>query len=1539
MASSLYCPPRPGSIEELMQRVNSTDPPCNEKEKVALQALIESMIERFDDNPLPCYYSQVALLSPVATDEQYNKLLNVFSDAILKNCDKGSALNPDLLPSFVRILRSRAQGRPQDGLFPAIDGLRERLDRAYERNNMKVQYFLMYTMGSLLDVVIDTKVSNIDQDNLRGPLLAQLAKFEDHDEPRLAQAASYANEALKGVSSNQGPWDLFWKTSGKVLAVTAKTAGAISAIDPNKLVEAVPDVFELLSLFKDIYDVSKSFKDDMAKMDEIFTKSIQRLKGQEIWYGVLRYTGMLINTGGKSFDTLKQILPKVPCGDKWQFWCGLYAQLEQGYLQGDQQAKDRIIRFTEWTFELPFLKHKERIKKESRIQEWINLLAKTFGREPQWQKPQLKEPRKFPLCFLKKPKCEPKLDAPFTSKTDRHATKSLLDEAWHKCETAQIFYVDAALVHHYTLGNTLKIWRISNDTLDIENCYINLGVVEASPERRDQGEAFELSLRKRLKIEAPSEGKEIQLPDLYNERQLRTQNMQRSERNGKPKRILIRGRAGVGKTTLCKKIVHDFIHGKMPLWDFDRLLWIPLRKLKGRPSAEEFLDQEIWSVHSDKQIFVRVLLYSIFNHRSEKTLLVLDGFDEIVAERLHGEDLVKCPQILNLLNHPNMIITSRPHAAFHSDIRPFDLELETVGFRPDQVDIYVEKVVRYQKDGEKSAREIREFIKGHWLMKGLLQIPIQLDALCYTWNEPFRPPVIETMTVLYQAIELKLWKKDIVQQRNMSEAEADNILIRSHVEPGMSNHIDLVQKLAFFGLYNNIVDFAWNHRTELYKKHPEIKGKTDNLLDGLSFIRTADSSAGPSSKVYYFIHLTFQEYFAAHYFVQCWVSNEQMTTVHMDPTECRHLDAKEFLQREKYNGRYNIMWRFVAGLLCEQGENEKLAEFMQVLDDEPRDLLGPTHLRILMHCFSEISDPAKNCDLKRIEESMEKGLSGLLRISRGVKNYPKSIALSHEMEFPSHLFGSILDGGTQMQQITALRALEQRTQLSSDLVPRLKGFVDPIALHHSEEGNYCLYGATAALAAYYEDIPEIIIELLKHPGSGVREITYIVIAERRNLPEEIIETLVCEFQAKQDMSGFQVTWDDYQAAGTIGKQLKLSENTVGKLKSLLEDRNPDVRRFSVRALSNQFSTRPDLMLKVLEFQNDDDSDLRLAVAYAVLKSTQPEACSFLTIALNDKSAYIRAIAAGRLASQKALPPEILDTLKSRMNDNDPETRIHAMGTYTKHATSTGAIFEILIPLLDDEDDRVGSTAAHLLSTQPAIPEHIINCLASKLKDENSSGHHGAIRFFCAQSDLNDEILQSLIPYLHSRKKEIRITVIVALRNQSKFPEYAVQSLESLLSPNDLLLTRVALTALRRCKTLSEETLKTMVFYLKNRCDTDAGKCLQQQRTLTPAIIQDLVHLLKHEDIAVGLRADSVLRERDEFYAILPDFNRKGWEALSRIWFDESLDEDWSCVLWEDTLHITTPQGLHKVEFKSPHQKENLQHAIEALQHRFLKVRK
>ncbi|KAM7210013.1 hypothetical protein V8F06_014600 [Rhypophila decipiens] len=233
----------------------------------------------------------------------------------------------------------------------------------------------------------------------------------------------------------------------------------------------------------------------------------------------------------------------------------------------------------------------------------------------------------------------------------------------------------------------LKIERLSGDLLRMERCYINLAIVEEP--RRKAGYAEEgseqdaaprtshFSLAARLKVETPEKNIQVELSSLFDPRK---------DSNGQmiqPRRILIRGTAGVGKTTLCKKMVHDFIHCGAWKGLFDRVLWVPLRRLKVWSAAlynlEELFSHEYFAQHETRTL-AKELRRAV---ESGRTLFILDGLDEI--SQLLDDNNQKSDFLQHLLNQSSVIITTRPHVSLPVRVRPPDLELETIGFYPNQV--------------------------------------------------------------------------------------------------------------------------------------------------------------------------------------------------------------------------------------------------------------------------------------------------------------------------------------------------------------------------------------------------------------------------------------------------------------------------------------------------------------------------------------------------------------------------------------------------------------------------------------------------------------------------------------------------------------------------------------------------------------------------------------------------------------------------------------------------------------------------------------
>ncbi|KAJ5712122.1 hypothetical protein N7488_006278 [Penicillium malachiteum] len=366
------------------------------------------------------------------------------------------------------------------------------------------------------------------------------------------------------------------------------SAAAISTTDPTKAIDAASKIFTAVKTLSSKIEARRAMYTGSKSLPDLLLQTLGYLPKEKLWYGSLRYSGILIED--RELNTLKKLLPGLKCLRNESFWCVLYAQLEQSWMK-DEGMRDGIVNFIEWTlYEFPVREScpREAGKEFPRFQSWITLVANTLGRSdwkkdqrrPSWRQRIFKNTDHMPtleiFCKLERPQ------------TDDLNHDSLLGKAWSKCEKAQAFFAQVAAEEHYTKGTCLEITRVSGSLLPMEQCYINLAIVESSRKDRKSLDPIaqrqaELSLFEQLKVARPKKERELSLKELFNQRTLR------EGQSNRPKRVLIRGRAGVGKTTLCKKIMHEFYHKKMCKDHFEHIFWIPLRNLKGQVDLEGFL--------------------------------------------------------------------------------------------------------------------------------------------------------------------------------------------------------------------------------------------------------------------------------------------------------------------------------------------------------------------------------------------------------------------------------------------------------------------------------------------------------------------------------------------------------------------------------------------------------------------------------------------------------------------------------------------------------------------------------------------------------------------------------------------------------------------------------------------------------------------------------------------------------------------------------------------------------------------------------------
>ncbi|KAK1974641.1 peptidase C14 [Colletotrichum cereale] len=656
---------------------------------------------------------------------------------------------------------------------------------------------------------------------------------------------------------------------------------------------------------------------------------------------------------------------------------------------------------------------------------------------------------------------------------------------------------------HYS-EEKLRIERLSGGLLEMDQCYTNLALVELQRADNSERRSNEPSLRSspfslsdRLKVETPHKDLQVELVKLFESRKLPGGNTQ------EPRRILIQGRAGVGKTTLCKKIVHNYIHESMWREQFTRLLWVQLRRLKtwsGPYNLGEMLRHIYLEQCQDSASLAKELWGDIKDDASCQTLFVLDGLDEV--SELLDPDHNAFGFLVGLLNRSNVILTTRPHTRLPSDVKTPDLELDTYGFYPDQVQKYLEAVL--PKD---DAEKIRSFLQKNRLLQSLVRIPIQLDALCLTWNESLEvDPIPETMTAVYKAIVERLWRKDI---KRIDKEKNTKDLLSSEVAKIAEPENKLLEGLAFSGLHSNVIEFQPAHRDALHKHSwpLQIKIRLNEMFGRLSFLRTSDPSADPSTRSYHFLHLTFHEYFAAKYFARKWKYNQNLQYLDFNhrKNNCREISCEAFLKQHKYTARYDIFWRFVAGLLDDEGEDES-TRFFKALERKPVDLLGPTHQRLVMNCLREaVFLPFE------IRSNREKRLKDWVLFEI---NLTGSSTFTRESELPDGVLQGVLGASRKKRTIVDSLGSSGR-HMSETTMTALAELIkdEDINVRHSAASTL---GEQSTLS---ETTMTALVELFKHEDSDVRRYAASALGTQSNLMDKVLDALglVIRSESQADM--------------------------------------------------------------------------------------------------------------------------------------------------------------------------------------------------------------------------------------------------------------------------------------------------------------------------------------------------------------------------------------------------------------------------------------
>ncbi|XP_015772428.1 PREDICTED: protein NLRC3-like [Acropora digitifera] len=311
------------------------------------------------------------------------------------------------------------------------------------------------------------------------------------------------------------------------------------------------------------------------------------------------------------------------------------------------------------------------------------------------------------------------------------------------------------------------------------------------------------------------------------------------EECSQPRRVLIEGQPGMGKTTYCHKIAYDWAKKRKGGESFPDVMLVLLLKCRDIKCG-------LWEAIDD-QLLPRVMneeekerFFRFVRDNQSKVLLVLDGLDELPSSQLsiykdiiQGRVLPECYIVVTARHEVGMKVRECCHTL-----------LEVEGFTKTHAAAFIKKYFGKQ---EYLAEKLLDKLYSDRSLQDLTRNPLNTALLCLLC-EDFGGHLPESRTLLYLEIV------DCVLRRNrlkMKLPETDQDLVALY-------QVELKQLgcIAVEGLKND----------SMYFDQSAFQGFSSDLKSGFGFLSVeAGRSKRRPGRRYGFLHKSFQEFFAAFY--------------------------------------------------------------------------------------------------------------------------------------------------------------------------------------------------------------------------------------------------------------------------------------------------------------------------------------------------------------------------------------------------------------------------------------------------------------------------------------------------------------------------------------------------------------------------------------------------------------------------------------------------------------------------------------------------
>ena len=362
-----------------------------------------------------------------------------------------------------------------------------------------------------------------------------------------------------------------------------------------------------------------------------------------------------------------------------------------------------------------------------------------------------------------------------------------------------------------------------------------------------------------------------------------------------PRLVLVEGAPGIGKSTvaweLCKKSMKQY-----SLVVLLRLREVEVQNISSM--SELFCQYE----SEDKKSLVEEVAKS----QGRGILFVLDGFDELpktLQEKSFLLDLIRG----HVLPASTVLVTSRPSATaeLHTSCSPKHIEI--LGFTQESVEAYASSVFSSEP---KKLTKFKAYISAseNPSINSLMYVPLNAAIIVSIFNDCTSDALLpHTLTELYTQLCLTILNRNLQINDRVDRFE--------DLPPDMYQQFLHISRVAFEGFKNEEVIF---HTLPTNFVH-------------FGFLDAVSELYGGGRVSYNFLHLTLQEFFTAYHI--------------------SHLGSSglEVLKQNRWYVRWNLVWRFVAGVTKLKDYQDYISSLFIESDEDHKIILG----LFLIRCFFE----------------------------------------------------------------------------------------------------------------------------------------------------------------------------------------------------------------------------------------------------------------------------------------------------------------------------------------------------------------------------------------------------------------------------------------------------------------------------------------------------------------------------------------------------------------------------------------------------------